>query len=335
MAKRVFFQAGFWILFFLFWYQIVYIYVGDPGNRLLFTFFDVSLIMTCFYFVYAFAVPELLLKKKRMLFFITVIAGIALSSVIVIWLLKQALHSNLFLIRFRISWNFSDLYNNRFYIALFGTIAGLVTRLSLEWANAKKRIRQVEHEKIKAELAYLKNQINPHFLFNALNTIFFQLDESPERAKDSLVKFSDILRYQLYDCIGDQVPVIKEIGYLDNYVRIQSLRKGSDCRIGFTFDTTWHDEQVAPLLLIPFVENAFKYVSDLPDTEHMISISIEKKEGQLCFTCINTYDEAAIPGKGLGIPNVKRRLELIYPGRHLLTVSSANKCFTVQLNLEL
>lgn len=335
MAKKVFIQIGLWIIFFFFWYQIVYIYVGNIGNRLLFTFFDVSLIIVSFYFVYSFAAPKLLLKKKRILFIVAVVAGVVVSSFLLIWMLKAILNSDLFRIKFIMSWNYTDLYNTRFSIALFGTIAGLVTKLSIEWTQAKKRIQQVECEKTKAELNYLKNQVNPHFLFNALNTIYFQLDESPDNARNSLLKFSDILRYQLYDCNDDYVPVIKEIEYLDNYIKIQKLRKESNYVIDFSFDTIWTNEKIAPLLLIPFVENAFKYVSDFPEQQNRITISAEKHENCMHFSCTNSFDKTVIHKNGLGIINVKRRLELVYPGRHKLDITTEGNYFTILLKIEL
>lgn len=330
MAKNALIQAGFWIIFFLFWYQIVYVYVDSTSNRLLFTFLDVLLIMATFYFVYSLAVPKLLLKKKKLLFVAALLVGVAVSGSLLILLLRSILHSDLFRINFTMSWNFTDLYNNRFFIALFGTVAGLAVKLSLEWSRARKRIQEVEHEKTRAELNYLKNQVNPHFLFNALNTIYFQLDESTENARSSLLKFSDILRYQLYNCNDEYVPVLNEIEYLNNYIRIQQLRKEAAASIDFSFDTTWQKEKIAPLLLIPFVENAFKYVS----AQGEINIIIERSGDDLRFYCSNTF-EAGTPGHGLGIANVKRRLELTYPNKHKLDIGNDNGLFAVDLNITL
>ncbi|HET9056775.1 MAG TPA: histidine kinase [Chitinophagaceae bacterium] len=335
MNKKVLIQIAIWIAFFFFWYQIVYVYVDNIGNRLLFTFLDVFLIIVLFYFVYSFAVPRLLLKKRRVSFAITLIAVIALSSIALIWVMKAILQLDIFRIEFRMSWNLTSLYNNRFAIALFGAIAGFVSKLSMEWMQAKKRIREVELEKTKAELEYLKNQVNPHFLFNVLNTIYFQLDESTDAARNSLLKFSDILRYQLYDCNDDYVPVINEINYLNNYIKIQKLRKEKNYIIDFVFDKNWSTEKIAPLLLIPFVENAFKYVSDSHTHENIIKISALKKGKSFHFSCINTFDETNLKDTGLGITNTKRRLELIYPGRHNLLINTSHLFFTVQLTIEL
>lgn len=318
-------------MFFLFWYQIVYVYVDNTGNRLLFTFLDVLLILATFYFVYAVAVPKLLLRKKKLLFVVAVTLAVGVSGGILIFVLRELLHSDLFRINFTMSWNFTDLYNNRFFIALFGTLAGLVVKLSLEWSKSGKRIQEIEHERTRAELNYLKNQVNPHFLFNALNTIYFQLDESTENARNSLLKFSDILRYQLYNCNDEFVPVINEIEYLDNYIKIQQLRQEVHAIVDFSFDTTWTNEKIAPLLLIPFVENAFKYAG----RENLINISIEKKDDRLHFHCSNTFEPENKGNNGLGIANVKRRLELTYPGRHKLEIGSHGNIFVVNLQISL
>ena len=235
------------------------------------------------------------------------------------------------------SWSYTNFYDNRFFIAVFGVFAGLSARLSLEWITTKRKMQQMAYEKSKAELISLKNQINPHFLFNALNTIYFQLNESKDSAQQLLVKFSDLLRYQIYDCADEFVLVTQELEYLSNYISLQEIRKGNSCDVNFSFDTSWKKEKIAPLLLITFIENAFKYVSTDSDKQNKIEVSIFKNRDCLDFYCYNSVngEVAQVQKCGLGIDNVKRRLILIYPERSELSITKTNEYYSVALKIKL
>lgn len=228
-------------------------------------------------------------------------------------------------------WKYS-FYN--FSIALFYMAFSLALHLSKEWYLQRQRMRQLELDKLTTELEYLKAQINPHFLFNSLNTIFFQIDKSNEQARETVSKFADMLRYQLYECKADYVSLEREIAYLRNYVDLQRLRKDERYDISFVTESDWSNTRVAPLVVMPLIENAFKHVSHRP-SGNRIQVVLAREANRLRATVVNTYDERpASEGGGIGLPNLIRRLELQYPDRHRLEVSREKGQFRAELWLD-
>jgi two-component system, LytTR family, sensor kinase len=229
--------------------------------------------------------------------------------------------------------------DNTFYnlsIAVFYVAFSVALQLSREWFAQRELIRKIEVEKLNTELEYLKAQINPHFLFNSINTIYFQIDKHNQTARDTLSAFSDMLRYQLYECNGKEVAVEKEVNYLKNYVGLQRVRKDENYSITFSASDDVKGFSIAPLLLIPFVENAFKHVSHYSKGND-IGIYLSRDETRFYFRVFNTKDnqKQLKDGGGIGFRNVQRRLELIYNGRHTLEVKDLPASFQVELTLQL
>jgi LytS/YehU family sensor histidine kinase len=208
-------------------------------------------------------------------------------------------------------------------------------QLSREWYAQRELIRKIEIEKLNAELDYLKAQINPHFLFNSINTIYFQIDKQNQLARETLSSFSEMLRYQLYECNGSTIPVEKEINYLRNYVGLQRMRKDENYSIVFDTSEDLRGFSIAPLLLIPFVENAFKHVSHFTKGNE-IRIELSKEKNIFCFNVFNTKDKQKHEDRegGIGLRNVQRRLQLIYNGRHTLNLRDLPESFQVLLTLQ-
>lgn len=233
-----------------------------------------------------------------------------------------------------------QFFHNTFYnlsIALFYMAFGVALHLSREWYRQREVIRKIEIEKLNTELEYLKAQINPHFLFNSINTIYFQIDKKNVAARDTLSMFSDMLRYQLYECNGHAVPIEKEINYLRSYVELQRLRKNENYKITFHCERNVKGFSIAPLLLICFVENAFKHVSHFADNNN-ISIGLNYTDNTFSLTVINTFERK--PNEpdhaGIGLKNVKRRLELLYPDQHQLNINeNSDGQFQVDLKLNI
>ncbi|HEU5291098.1 MAG TPA: histidine kinase [Cyclobacteriaceae bacterium] len=222
-------------------------------------------------------------------------------------------------------------------IVIFYFIFATTLHLSKQWYLQRELIRKIEVEKITTELEYLKAQINPHFLFNSINTIYFQIDKQNISARETLSKFSDMLRYQLYECNGHEIPVEKEISYLKNYVELQKLRKDENYSIEFSCPDELKNFSLPPLLLVPFVENAFKHVSHFMDKKNVIKIELSKTGNLFRLSVFNTKDDAqrASENGGIGLKNVKRRLELLYKDRYLLDVVNASEKFEVNLELKI
>lgn len=199
----------------------------------------------------------------------------------------------------------------------------------------QQRISELKNTSLQTELAYLKDQINPHFLFNALNNIYVQSRKRPKEASESILLLSDLLRYQLYDCAKEKVQLKSEIEYLQNYLELDRLRK-SKAKVDFKVNGTPNGSMVAPFLFIPFVENAIKHGTGL-ENEAQIDIEFEVAPKSIKFSIENTKPQQPLPQieGGIGLPNVKRRLALLYPEKHELKIEEGKENFKVELSLDL
>jgi two-component system, LytTR family, sensor kinase len=230
-------------------------------------------------------------------------------------------------------------FHNTFYnlsIVIFYLAFATTLHFSKQWYLQRELIRKIELEKLNTELEYLKAQINPHFLFNSLNTVFFLIDKQNSAARETLSTFSDMLRYQLYECNGKEIAVEKEIRYLKNYVELQRLRRDEHYDIRLTCGEDLQNFTLPPLLLLPFIENAFKHVSHFSDRSNVIDIDVQKKGRLFQLRVSNTREpKPTISNGGIGLKNVKRRLELLYKDRYTLNISEQPERFDVQLDLKL
>ncbi len=225
---------------------------------------------------------------------------------------------------------------------LFSLVYDTIVRsnkLMQAYVNNKMLLEKLTNDHLQTELKFLKAQYHPHFLFNALNTVYFQMDENVAEAKKSIEKFSELLRYQLYDQ-QQTVPVSHEIHYLQNFIELQKVRSSDRLQLDLQFDTALNGQQVYPLLFLPLVENAFKYVGG----EYRISIAAKKTGAAIQFSVENSipddYNPAVLKkaekASGIGLENLQRRLELLYPGKHELMTEKRSHSFfaSMQLNLD-
>jgi two-component system, LytTR family, sensor kinase len=217
-------------------------------------------------------------------------------------------------------------------------LSGAAFKLMMDYTSMQQRMVEMAKEKAEAELNFLKSQINPHFLFNSINSVYFLIDKSNTTARDALHKFSGMLRYQLYEMNGDRIPVEKEITYLQDYVDLQKIRKDENYAVEFTCSPAVKDFFIEPLLLVPFVENAFKHISHHKNQLNFIQLQLGMSNGAFHFKVVNSKDTAEKninAHSGIGLSNVKRRLQLLYPGKHVLTIKEAGENFMVELQLEI
>jgi LytS/YehU family sensor histidine kinase len=223
----------------------------------------------------------------------------------------------------------------------FLVTAGVAFKLIFDYTRIQKRLAEVAKEKAEAELNFLKSQINPHFLFNSLNSVYFLIDKSNTGARQALHKFSEMLRYQLYELKGERIPIEKEIGYLRDYIDLQKLRRDDNCSIEWNVDEGMPGFWIEPLILVPFVENSFKHLStyNTPAHPNRIRIGLSKQNGEMNFTISNTtehrHSKEAVRSGGIGLANVKRRLELLYPQKHWLQINDHDGWFNVNLQIKM
>ncbi len=213
-------------------------------------------------------------------------------------------------------------------------------KLTKSWIQSTRRQQLLEREKLETELKFLRSQFNPHFLFNTINSIFFLIHKNPDMATSALAKFSDLLRFQLYECNEMQIPLENELRYLDNFIELQKLRQNRNVNVSIDIDSQVKIKlAIAPFVLITFTENAFKHVSDHIDRPNWIRIALRLNGFHLQFKISNTLttqsEKDVVTFGGLGLANIKRRLDLIYPGQYQLNIEHNAGSFEVELSLKL
>ena len=280
--------------------------------------------------------PYLLQKKKYALFLAAILLIIAVSA----WLRALvALQMNLHFFHFAPLSSFSTLYFNSVMNISIWVLLITLGKLLIDRIQTQQQLELLEKIRIKTELDYLKAQINPHALFNSLNTIYGHIDKSNQVARNILLQFSELLRYQLYDCGEEKVSLEKEIEYIKNYVAFQRLRKDEHLLVTLNIKNIEPDLKVAPLLLVVLIENAFKFVSTFSDRENKIIIEIYTENNILHSSFTNTKEiQAGNTGNnsgGIGITNLKRRLELLYPKKHVLTTTLQDELYETTLMIDL
>ena len=264
-------------------------------------------------------------------------------------------------------------FTNAFPAMLASMTLGMSIKLTNKWIQTRRRQQLLEKEKLESELKFLKYQFNPHFLFNTINSIFFLIHKNPDKASASLAKFSELLRHQLYECNDMQIDLAKEISYLENFIQLQRLRQNDDVAVSFRMKRRQADNLgIAPFILMTFVENAFKHVSTHADKPNWINIDLQIHRQELNFSISNSCSPDAVapngvhPGSfngrhtvssngsgdlngtypgpypgdpakpgGIGLSNVRRRLDLLYDGQYRLNIQNNNSSFDVDLQLQL
>jgi hypothetical protein len=231
---------------------------------------------------------------------------------------------------------------SRLVIFNLSTLVGLAVAIKLlkRWWLKQRETEQAAREKISAELQLLKAQIHPHFLFNSLNNIYsFALEGSP-KAPEMIQKLSGLLHYMLYECKQPLVPLEKELKMIQDYISLEKIRYGERLRIDMQIQQDCDHDMIAPLLLIPFVENSFKHGTSKMLSRPEITLNIIVKENILYFKLTNSrpvgIEEIAVDGnRGLGLKNVKKRLALLYTRRHELQIIDESSSYTVWLKVVL
>ncbi|SEI96884.1 Histidine kinase [Dyadobacter koreensis] len=218
---------------------------------------------------------------------------------------------------------------------MFLFLVGLVVSFAVK---INDRLKRSEQEKLHTELSYLKAQINPHFLFNTLNSIYSLAIEKSDRTADAVVMLSSLMRYVIRDASENMVPLNKEIEYIQNYVSLQKFRLDDTVVINFQTEGAVVNQKIAPLILISFIENAFKYGVN-PEHPSLIEISLTSKNDSLNLYVSNNKvrfgSQEADSSGGIGLRNTKARLQLLYPARHQLSIQYSNEKFIVDLKLNL
>ena len=222
-----------------------------------------------------------------------------------------------------------------FLVFLLVFTIGICATVIEKWLLAEHTKEKIEHEKISTELSFLKTQVNPHFFFNTLNNIYSLAVVQSDKTPKAILKLSSIMRYILTETQTDQVPLENEVEFIKNYIDLQLVRLTDKVNVQLNVNGNLHDKSVAPLLFIPFIENAFKYgVSTKENSNIEIELLAEEKSVTLHVKNTIVHKENSMDTTGIGINNVKRRLALSYPNKHTLFVEENQQEFIVHLTIE-
>lgn len=293
-----------------------------------------------------FIIPRLLLKSKYIATAFSVLALFLLTSVISATLAIYLLPGirNLIL-------PFSEIVNayyrrTIFYVSLLAGLRGAITiggmaaaiKIMKYWYIKEQRNMQLLKENTEAQLQILKAQVHPHFLFNTLNNIYSYTQNTSAIASKLTLGLSDMLRYMIYECKDPFVPLSKEIKMLKDYITLEKIRYGNSLDVNLSVPNNIDDLYIAPLLLLPFVENSFKHGASQVLDQPWLSLTITLDETSMHMKMINGKAEnyeAPTGASGIGIENVQRRLTLLYPDKHSLKIVNQEEVFIVNLKLEL
>jgi sensor histidine kinase YesM len=212
-------------------------------------------------------------------------------------------------------------------------IASLIYRRIADGVRKEREQKERQAAQLLTELKFLRSQISPHFLFNVLTNMVSLARKKSDRLEAALIMLADLMRYMLYDTQGKKVPLQKEIDYLNSYISLQQLRFGNEPEISCRIGAVPEGYEIEPMLLIPFVENAFKHGSGF------IDISLDVKDGWMTFEVVNKFQDETTASKdgssGIGLENVETRLRLLYRHRHTLALRNENNLFHITLTLKL
>lgn len=299
--------------------------VPSPPPAIVVAILVLSLV-TFYYLNSLVLIPKLLSKQKRWEYAFSVLGCVVLFLIFTIVPIL-IMHPELPI-------NRGMVISSILLISLVFIASGIGQIIDL-WFLSEKRSKEIEYEKQLNELSLLKSQINPHFLFNTLNTIYSLASKKSDQTPEAVLKLSEMMRYVMSDAKQDLVSVEKEIEYINRFVDLQKMRLTDRVTVVYTVIGNTTGKSIAPLILIPFIENAFKYgVSTHDNSTISITISIEEHKIVLVTTNrIFDYSNILTESTGIGIANTKKRLQLLYPGRHKLMIDDSNANFVVQLEL--
>ncbi|MBX3239793.1 MAG: sensor histidine kinase [Chitinophagaceae bacterium] len=291
-----------------------------------------AVLIIIFYFNYFFLIPQYLLKKKYWFYFSFLLLAIATVFFLsgIIFFFSDFNPKTLAKINPAIEKIIPVIIVNLLLLWLLSIISSIL------WTTYN-RLKQTESEKLSAQIASLRSQINPHFLFNTLNNIYATAIDTSPKAADMVDKLSEMMRYTMKDTQQDFVLLEDEINYINNFIELQKLRLDRSVKLEYHSLENIPALRIAPMLLIPFIENAFKHgINSEQKSRIKIEITIDKTEFQLSVVNnkVNVQQEIS-ERSGLGITNTWHRLNLIYPSKHLLIVNDTEKEFAVSLHINL
>lgn len=299
------------------------------------------------YAIMYFVVPRYVIQHKYLA------AGIAVMAIVLVTGVLQALISLRLLVPIKqalfgqttIPYQYGAAHSGLFHLAMMAglrgglTITGLAVAIKLmkHWYTEGQRNLQLQKEAVESQLQMLKAQVHPHFLFNTLNNIYSLTQNTSPTAAKMLMGLSDMLRYMLYECNQPLVPLAKELKMIDEYIALEKIRYGNRFELHVSFPEKADDVSIAPLLLLPLVENCFKHGISTVLDQPWLTLQASLDGAALTVKILNSKSATESPSqdRGIGLENVRRRLALMYPDKHELLITNEDEVFIVNLKLQL
>ena len=346
LRKRWLSHALFWLLLLLFYTLTLKIQYGSYSKTLIHHLIVLIPQILASYCLVYWQIPKLLYRKKYLLFSLSVIFGAyfftGLARTLVVHIIEELYRLPPFgqesLIEI-----FTDLkllYEYYFYSVFVPVSLFVIIKLIKERFEEKSKHEALEKEKVSAELNFFKAQIHPHFLFNTLNNLYVLTLQKSDKASETVLKLSEMLDYMLYQCNDDRVTIDKELKLIQNYIDLEQLRYGDRLELNFNKTIDNPQTQIAPLILMSLIENAFKHGASGAIKEPSIKIDIKVENKQLFFSVYNTktklkQEDNTNFKKGIGVSNTKSQLQLLYPDKHELEIIEEDLSYQVKLHVDL
>lgn len=336
---RVFFHALFWVVA-IGMYTVVYgTNDGRYYQQLMVNLITLPVKMMATYSAVYILLPYFLLKRKYATFFPLLLV----SAVVFSWLDWMVIYN------FALNFYYKDKWGMMNYSLSFQIMKGIIhiypiviaasaIKIVKLWFSHMEQSKQLEKDKIEAELKFLKAQINPHFLFNTLNNLYALTLKKSDEAPKVVLKLSELLDYMLYECSANTVSLENEVKHLKNYIELERLRYGNRLTFEALFDGDFSHYTIAPMIILPFIENSFKHGASSSCLKPYIRLRVSIREGKLDVEISNNKGvttSTRSTSEGIGMKNVKRRLELQYPGAYQLAVDNRQDQFTVKVTINL
>ena len=301
--------------------------------------------MLLFYVNYFWLTPRYFFKKKKIVYFFILIIIIILLFNMVEWVSHVFPHDNEMMNRIRIIMEANNIKPPSKSIHIFNfTLTsflvsglGIGLRYAVKYQEHEHELKELEKERLNSELAFLKNQISPHFFFNTLNNIYSLIQINSNDAQQSVLKLSKLMRYMLYESEQGDVSLQKELEFMRNYVDLMRLRINDKVKLSLDFPDIQDGKNIPPLLFVPFIENAFKHGISYQDNS-FIYIKLTIETNTILFVCENSVVQKTINNRessGIGLENIKKRLNLLYPEKHSMSIFNNGKVFRISLTLNL
>lgn len=327
-------HLGVWLILFFFPLFVFYTENFDYSHILRRTWIPTIFWVIIFYCNYSWFIEKFIFARKNLQFIVANIMLVALCIYANHLIREYVLppHDGPFSPSF---WIFSIYW--QILTAIITVGISIAVRMTQRWIESENTKRNSENARLQSELTYLQYQLQPHFFFNSLNNIYSLVDSAPEKAKETIHSLAKLMRYMLYEAKEGQVSLAKEIEFLEKFISLMEIRLSEGIRVQRSFPKAAEGSQITPLLFLPLVENAFKHGAQ-PSGKGLISFDLQLKDNEATFTVENpnlpkTQEDKS--GSGIGLENLKKRLDLLYPGQYHLEQTATDQVYKAELKIKL